>query len=278
MLSPLCVPEAYAQRGVRERSSLNDQTPEQPTLAPPPQPPPPPPPPPQPPPPPAPKPLPVAVHTPEPTPSELTEKAKEYISANTPYYIYSMRSWQNTVTALLILILLAFVSVALFLFKKEKEKKYTENLKEAQLRKELNNQQRKTRELEKILLDMQKEKKQSSPQQATKESEQQSSLLPKEYKYLKSISENYFRDISEEPKGTFYRMFNEDTSAASAQFEFCGNTERALSNPYANISEFCEIEGDLSTAKGITSVEPGILIKKNGYWTVAQKAKIKLES
>ncbi|MDR2579543.1 MAG: hypothetical protein LBC85_00935 [Fibromonadaceae bacterium] len=95
-------------------------------------------------------------------------------------------------------------------------------------------------------------------------------------KYLKAINNNYFGNVSEDPKGAFYKMFYEDANTASAQFEFCGNSERALRNPDATIFKFCDFEGNLNNAETIINVKPGILINRDGYWTVSQKAQIKL--
>jgi len=95
------------------------------------------------------------------------------------------------------------------------------------------------------------------------------------YKYLKGESGNIFRIESDDPNGSFFRLFNEKDGYAD--FEFCGNDKEAISNRIFSNSNICKIiKGNPLTANKVKTLKPGKVKKQNEVWFVISPIEVEL--
>jgi hypothetical protein len=101
----------------------------------------------------------------------------------------------------------------------------------------------------------------------------QSEQKPQPQRYLKRRSDKVFNQVSDDPDGSFFRLF--DQQGNRAKFDFCGNEAEAIANRDAVFDMICETFGVYHSAQHIVTEVPGEVELQNNKWVVIRNAGIK---
>jgi hypothetical protein len=179
---------------------------------------------------------------------------------------------------------LSLISLSILFWKRSSDKWFEKKLSRSKYLKtkwdslnnintDLLNSEKKLHSLESRVYKLQSELNHYKEKKAVEQNPNQSEKKIQIQKYLKRRSGKVFNQVSDNPKGCFFRLFNQHGNRA--KFEFCGNEEEAIANRDAIFDMICETAGICQSAQHVVTEIPGELELQNNKWVVIKKAQIK---